>query len=70
MISDWVNQSTSDYLMELFESPEVYWIKEDGTTIAIDITNTTVERKQVINDQVINYTLEFVVAQKDMKQKG
>lgn len=68
--SDWVNQITSDYLMELFESPEVYWVKEDGTTIAINITTTTFERKQTINDQIINYTLEFELAVRSNTQRG
>lgn len=68
--SDWVNQNTSDYLMELFESPEVYWIKENGTTVAINITDTSVERKQTINDQIINYTLTFELSNKSNTQRG
>jgi len=68
--SDWVNQETSDFLMELFESPEVYWIKEDGVSLAIHIEVSNIERKQTINDQIINYELMFELAQKDMKQKG
>lgn len=68
--SDWVNQSTSDYLMELFESAEVYWIKEDGTTVAINITTSDVERKQVLNDQLINYTLTFQLSNKNNTQRG
>lgn len=68
--SDWVTQTTSDYLMELFESPEVFWIKEDGTTIAITITDQSVERKQTINDQIINYTLTFELSNKSNTQRG
>jgi hypothetical protein len=68
--SNWVNQSTSNFLMEMFESPEVYWIKEDGVTIAINIISNQVERKQTINDQVINYTLTFELANKNMTQRG
>jgi hypothetical protein len=68
--SDWVSQNTSDYLMELFESPEVYLIKEDGTVIAINLTVQSVERKQVINDQIINYTLTFEMSNKNSSQRG
>jgi hypothetical protein len=68
--SNWVNQSTSDYLMELFTSPEVYWINEVGTTVAISITSNQTERKQTINDQVINYQLTFEVSNKNNQQRG
>jgi hypothetical protein len=68
--SDWVNQSTSDFLMELFESPQVYWIGEDGLTQAINITSNSTERKQTINDQIINYTLTFELSNKNMSQRG
>jgi hypothetical protein len=68
--SNWVNQSTSDYLMELFTSPEVYWINESGTTIAISITSNQTERKQTINDQIINYQLTFEVSNKNNQQRG
>ena len=68
--SNWVNQTQSDFLMTLFESPEVYWFKEDGTVLAINITNTSVERKQVINDLIINYTINFELANKNNKQLG
>lgn len=67
--SNWVNQETSNYLMELFESPEVYWLKEDGTIVAINITSTDTERKQIINDQVINYTLTLELSNKNMSQR-
>lgn len=68
--SDWVNQSTSDYLMELFESPEVYLVKPDGVIIAINLTVQSIERKQVINEQLINYQLTFELSNKNMQQRG
>jgi hypothetical protein len=68
--SDWINQNQSNYLMELFESPEVYWINEDGITVAVNITTNQVERKQVINDQLINYQLTFELSNKNNQQRG
>ena len=68
--SNWVNQATSNYLMELFTSPEVYWIREDGVTLAISITTNQTERKQTINDQVINYQLTFELSNKNNQQRG
>jgi hypothetical protein len=68
--SDWVNQLTSDFLMELFESPEVYYTDENGLTTAIIITTNSVEKKKTINDQIINYTLQFELSYKNNQQKG
>lgn len=68
--SDWINQTQSDYLMELFESPEVYWINEDGVCVAINITSSGVEKKKVINDQLINYDLTFQLSNKNNSQRG
>lgn len=68
--SDWINQETSDFLMTLMESPEVYWIKEDGVVIAVSLTIGSTERKQTINDQIINYTITFEVSQKNSQQRG
>jgi len=68
--SDWVNQKTSDYLMELFESPEVYWLKPNGNLTAINLTVQSVERKQIINEQLINYVLTFELSNKNMQQRG
>lgn len=68
--SDWVDQKTSDLLMVLFESPEVYWFREDGVVLAINITDSSVERKQTINNQVINYTLTFQLSNKNSVQNG
>jgi len=68
--SDWVSQSESDFLMTLFESPDVWWLQPDGTALAISITSQSVERKQTINDLVINYVLTFELSQKNNSQKG
>ena len=68
--SNWVNQTTSDYLMELFESPDVFWYQKDSvnyTLHPITITDTSVERKKTINDLIINYTLSFEMSVKNPK---
>lgn len=68
--SDWVNQATSDYLQELFQSPEVYLVKPDNTIVAINLTVSSMERKQIINEQLINYTITFELSNKNMNQRG
>ena len=68
--SDWVNQTTSDYLMTLMESPEVYWINEAGVAVAVSLTVSGTERKQTINDMIINYTINFELSNKNNTQRG
>jgi hypothetical protein len=66
--SNWVDNKTSEFLMTLFESPEVYWIR-DGVAFAINLTVSTVEKKKTINDGVINYTLTFELSNKNGSQR-
>jgi len=64
--SDWVTEEVSIFFRELISSPEVYWIKEDGTCLAINITTNTYEEKKRVNQQIFNYTLNFELANKNM----
>lgn len=67
--SNWLDQSTSDFIMELFESPEVYWKKSVDVYVAINIMDIRVEKKKIVNDQLINYTVMFELSVKNNKQK-
>jgi hypothetical protein len=68
--SNWIKQDISDWLSELATSPEVYWRKEDGSLTAINLTVSSIERKKIINQQLINYTFNFQVAVLNNQQKG
>ena len=68
--SNWVSQDVGDLMLTVVDSPEVYWVQSDGTTVAISLTVNNIERKQVINDQLINYTFSFNLANKNKKQLG
>lgn len=61
--SDWVNQATANTLNLLFESTNVYWLK-DNELYAINILDNRYESKKTINDQIINYTITFKLANK------
>lgn len=75
--SDWLSQSNGDYLFELLQSPEVYLRKnfknvksgKTGEIVAINITVNPPERKQVVNEQLINYTLTFELSNKNSTQR-
>ena len=70
LTSNWVSQEVSNWLMELYTSPEVYWINEDGDAIAVNLTVSTIERKKTVNDQLINYTVTFNLSNRDNQQLG
>jgi len=68
--SNWVSQAVSNFLMELVSSPQVFWKKESGELVAVNLTIGSVERKQVINDQLVNYTFTFELSSKNNMQTG
>ena len=60
VVSDWMSEQTSDWLTEIFTSPEVYILDNDtGAITPIVIDNATVEQQKKNNGQLINYTFEY-----------
>lgn len=57
--SNWVDEDTCTWLMELFLSQEVYVLNDDGSLTPIIIDNTSVENKKRVNDGLLNYTFNF-----------
>lgn len=67
--SDWVSEDEATWLEELITSPDVYY--DDGTNFfAVNITNTTYERKKTVNDKLINITIEFEYSYNRYRQRG
>lgn len=59
--TDWLNDSESADLMELFNSNDVYI--QDGTDILpIMITNSSYVQKTVVGQRLFNYTIKFEMA--------
>lgn len=57
-LSDWLSESESLWLQQLFASPEVYY--DDGANLfAVNITNTSYEAKQKQNELLFNWQVEF-----------
>lgn len=54
--SDWIDEDTSTWLEELVTSPDVF-VEVDGDAVAINITDTSYEKKKTANDKLINITL-------------
>ena len=56
--SDWVTDYESEFIQNLFTSPEIYLL--DGTNkLPIIITEKTIEKGTNLNDVVTNYTFNF-----------
>lgn len=68
--SNWINETTYEWLIELFLSPEVYVINTDGSLTPIIIDNTSVENKKRVNDSLLNYTFNFTKAVMKNTQRG
>lgn len=71
VVSDWMSESTSDWLVELFTSPEVYILDNStGAITPIVIDNSTIEQQKRNNGQLINYTFEYSKAVMINTQRG
>lgn len=67
--SDWINGSTSTWLQELVESPEVY--RHDGSQlIPVDVTVNEYEIKSIVNEKLFNLSLTVDYANKRWTQRG
>lgn len=66
--SDWVDDATSAWLLDLFSSPEVRLENESGVVIAVKCTIKSYETKLQVNDKMFNYTIEIENALQDLRQ--
>lgn len=70
LTSNWIDEESVAYLGELFSSPEVYHINDNGDWLPIIITNTSFEHKYRNKEKLINYQLTFEYANRDQVQRG
>ena len=68
--SDWVSESTSEMVIDMLSSPNVYIQDANSNYIAINITTNSSEVKKKVNEKLINYTISFEHAQIDTNQRG
>lgn len=66
--SDWITEAEAAWLEELVASPEVYWDNNDELW-AINITNTSYEKRKTVNDKIFNLTVEVELTQKRFTQR-
>ncbi len=59
LTSDWITSEEATFISVMFTSPEIYLIKTDGTKIPLVLKTSDFEIKNLDNDRLINYTIEF-----------
>ena len=71
VVSNWLTENQSLYFEEILSSPFVYWNKDGaGTFVAVNVTKLSDEIKDKKNSRLIQYTLEFELANNPMIQLG
>ena len=68
--SDWLNDEQVELMYILLNSPDVYYIDEDGVYRAVTITTSSYEKKKRVNDKLLNYTITFEYAINNGNQRG
>lgn len=71
IISNWLDSKQASFYEELFTSPDVYWNYDgNGTFVAINLTQTGEEIRNKKNSRLIQYTLQFALANNPIVQTG
>jgi len=71
VVSNWFTESQSLLFEEFLTSPEIFWnFKGEGNFIPIVITKLSDEIKDKKNSRLIQYTIEFEIANNPMVQVG
>ena len=68
--SDWLTDEQVVLMNILLNSPDVYYIDEDGVYRAVTITTSSFEKKKRVNDKLLNYTITFEYANNNGNQRG
>jgi len=67
--TDWITESQSTTLQDLFDSPLV-WILSGTTYNPIIVRETTYDFKKKVNDKLFNYSIDFEYTDTKIRQRG
>ena len=70
VFSDWITEDESEWLRDLYDSPEVYWERSDSEIVAINVQERDYKVKTRVNDRLFNVDLSFELATDNIRQKG
>lgn len=67
--TDWITETQSNLLQDLFDSPLV-WILNNTTYTPITVKETTYDFKKRVNDKLFNYSIDFDYSSVKLRQRG
>ena len=68
--SNWITETQSESLAELFDSPLVWIQKQGGDYTAVSITDTSYAFKKHINESLFNYTIQCEYDIQETRQRA
>jgi hypothetical protein len=70
LMSDWITESESNWLLELMSSPEIYLQNGDELTAVAKIKATNYTKKKVVRDKLFKIDVELELGYDDYRQRG
>ncbi len=69
LMSDWITEAESNWLLELFSSPEIYLQSGDELTAVAKIKATNYTKKKVVRDKLFKIDVEIELGYDDYRQR-
>ena len=69
LISDWISEEESNWLLELMSSPEIYLQNGDELTAVAKIKATNYTKKKVVRDKLFKIEVELELGYDDYRQR-
>jgi hypothetical protein len=69
LMSDWISEAESNWLLELFSSPEIYLQSGDELTAVAEIKATNYTKKKVVRDKLFKIDVEIELGYDDYRQR-
>ena len=70
LMSDWITEAESNWLLELMSSPEIYLQNGDELTAVAKIKATNYTKKKVVRDKLFKIEVELEMGYDDYRQRG
>ena len=68
-MSDWISEEESNWLLELFSSPEIYLQEGNELTAVAKIKATNYTKKKVVRDKLFKIDVELELGYDDYRQR-
>ena len=70
LMSDWITEAESNWLLELMSSPEIYLQNGDELTAVAKIKATNYTKKKVVRDKLFKIDVELELGYDNYRQRG